>query len=134
MFTLAFFFSRGSMASTGFYGYNIHKKKERKNQSEDDRTTSLCYILFFLNSTRVTTQHFVFHCYSIAQKHAHTYRQDAVALCTEKTLFGTTLAPNNNRPTESTSVPVPQTRTKHDMSQLRAFKTKLTGLLHLECI
>lgn len=59
------------MAPTGFYGYNIHKKKERKTNLR--MTEPLHFVIyFFFNSTRVTTQHFVFHCYSISQKHAHT--------------------------------------------------------------
>lgn len=70
MLTLAFFFL-GTMAPTGFYSYNIHKKKKGKPIWGWQNHFTLLYT-FFLNSTRVTTQHFVFHCYSIAQKHAHT--------------------------------------------------------------
>lgn len=97
------------------------KKKKRKTNLR--MTEPLHFVIYFflkLDSSYNATPFSLL--LNRTETHTHTRRQDAVALCTEKTLFGTMLAPNNNRPTESASVPVPQTRTKHDKSQLRAFK------------
>lgn len=73
---ISFFFT---VTATGIYGYNIRKKKERRNQSDLRTTEPLHFVIyFFLNSTRVTTQHFFSLLLNRTDTHTQTGRSRAM--------------------------------------------------------